>query len=942
MRHCRASGKALVLVPAGESGYREGLLVGREPDCARIEELLGRARRGRSGTLVIRGEAGLGKTALLDYAAEHAEGMTVVRAIGVEYEAELQFSGLLELARPLLDHLEELPEQQADALRSALGLQDSRPHDRFTICAATLSLLAAAAEANPLLVLVDDAQWLDLATCDALLFAVKRLVADSAAILLAVRDGDERTFDTPALEQLQLRALGPAEAERLLTGDNGRVVAPDVVQQLCAATNGNPLAMLEVADLLSGEQLAGREALPDPVPAGATLERAFAWRAEALGPESRSALVVAAVSLSDGLEAIAAALESLDIGRDALEPAEDAGLLTLNDGRVAFRHPLVRSAVFHGAAPSERRAAHRALAEALRAGDDRERFAWHLAGAAIGQDEEAADALEAAARQAQERSSYAAASAALERAADLTADEDARPRRLFAAADAALRAGRMDDALGLLADPVSQDRDPRLRAASLRLQGRIEYLAGRPSAAGALLVEASNLLEHIDLPLAVEVCTEACSAQLGVADAEGVLAAAERATELVSGLPHGDLHELVSLTRGWVLCYVGRSAEGLPLLREAVSTAAALDPLGLMRISGALEWLDRSHDAYRHACRDVSQARANGAIGLLPYLLYQQSWHATRAGLLSEAYAVASEAHSLSGELELWLPRTQSLLVLAAVTGRRGAEKECLAYAEEVRGPVDEAGLVGYKLWLRQSLGLLALGLSDLDGAARELEAAARALEELGIHSRGIVPRAELAEVYARSGQAEQATAALAAFEQSFEPQSPVGLATASRARGLLAGDDEFEARFEEAFALHEGSDDRWALARTQLSFGERLRRAGRRVDAREQLRLALETFESQGAETWAERVRSELRASGETLRRRKSWEQEQLTPQELQIALHVARGMTNREVGAALFLSHKTIEFHLGRIYRKLKMHSRAELIRRFAREAEEIAVST
>jgi DNA-binding CsgD family transcriptional regulator len=914
----------------------EGVLVGREPDCARIDELLGRARRGRSGTLVLRGEAGLGKTALLDYAAAQADGMTVVRATGVEYEAELQFSGLLELLRPLLHHLDEIPPQQAEALRSALGLSECRPHDRFTICAATLSLLAAAAEANPLLVLVDDAQWVDVATSDALIFAVRRLVADSAAILFAVRDGEERTFDAPALEQLELRALDLEETERLLA-EEGRVVAPPVLRRLCEATHGNPLALLEVSSALSPEQLAGREPLPDPVPAGPTLERAFAWRAEGLSAESRRALVVAAVSLSDDVETIAAALASLEVGRDALEQAEDAGLLTLSEGRLSFRHPLVRSAIFHSAAPSERRAAHRALAEALSEQYDAERLAWHLAGAALGLDEEAAIALEAAARQAEERSSYAAAAAALERAASLTADEEARPRRLYAAAEAALRAGRADDALDLLSEPATQEASIPLRAAALRLQGRIAYLAGRPREAGEVLVEASRLLEEIDRPLAVEICTEACSAQLGVADAGGVLAAAERAQELVAPLSDGHLHELVALTRGWALCYVGRSDEGLPLLREAVSTAATLDPLGLMRISGALEWLDRSREGYRHACRDVAQARAIGAVGLLPYLLYQQAWHANRAGLLSEGYAAASEGLSLARELDLWLPRTQSLLVLAAITGRQGSEAECLGHAEEVSPALGEAGLVGYRVWLRQSLGLLAIGLADLEGAARELEAAARGLEELRIHSRGIVPRAELAEVHARAGDTDDAEASLELFEQSLEPQSPVGLATAARARGLLASEDDFEERFDEAFSLHEGSDDEWSLARTRLAFGERLRRAGRRRDAREHLRLALATFEAQGADAWADRVRAELRASGETLRRRKSWEEEELTPQELQIALHVARGMTNREAGAALFLSHKTIEFHLGRIYRKLKMHSRAELIRRFARAAEE-----
>ena len=910
--------------------------MGRESDCARIDDLLDRARQGRSGVLVLRGETGLGKTALLDYAAERAGGMTVVRAMGVEYEAELEFSGLLELLRPLLDHLPEIPPQQAEALRSALGLGEAKPHDRFTICAATLSLIAAAAEANPLLVLVDDAHWLDLATDDALLFSAKRLVADSVAILLAVRDDGERPFDAPALEQLELGTLGPESAAVVLAGDDGRVVAPEVARLVFEATEGNPLALVELGSSLSADQLSGREPLPDPVPAGPTLERALAWRAEALAPDSRRALVVAAVSISDDVETIAAALESLELDRGALEAAEDAGLLSIGDGGLRFRHSLMRSAIFHSAAPSERREAHRALADALRGSDDVERLAWHLASAAIGLDEDAAVALEEAARQARERSGYAAAAAALERAANLTADEDARPRRLYAAADAALSAGRAEDALALLAEPLQQE-DRRLRAAALRLQGRIEYLAGRPRQAGEVLLEASRLLEDADPALAAEICTEACSAQLGVADAARMLAAAERAEALSAGLTDPALRDLVTLTRGWVLCYVGRSDEGMPLLEQTVASAACadLDPLGLMRISGALEWLDHSRDAYRRASGDVGLARSDGAIGLLPYLLYQQAWHAARAGLLSEGIAAASEGLGLARELGLEMPRLQSLLVLAAITARRGSEKECLAYVDEVRGPLEETGLVGYRMWLGHSLGLLAIGLSRPDDAIRELTEVAKSLDGFGIHSRGIVAHAELAELHARAGNEQEAQAALADHEASFEPQSPVGRATAARARALLAADDDVEQAFEEVFACHERSDDLWSLARTRLAFGERLRRAGRKQDAREPLRAALEIFEHQGADAWVERARAELRASGETLRRRRSWEEEELTPQELQIAFHVARGMTNREVGAALFLSHKTIEFHLGRVYRKLDLHSRAELISRFAREA-------
>jgi DNA-binding CsgD family transcriptional regulator len=887
----------------------------------------------------VHGEAGIGKTALLRYAVEQAEGMTVVRALGVESEAELQFSGLLELLRPLLEHLPQIPFQQAKALRSALGLCEPEEHDRFTIGAATLSLLAAAAESSPLLVVVDDAQWLDRATTEAVLFAAKRLVADSAALLFAVRDGEGRGFEPGGIDRLELGGIGADEAASLLAQDDGQVVAPEVADRLWEATQGNPLALLEAQSLLTDDQLAGREALPEPVPAGATLEGAFAWRAETLPFDSRRALVVAAVSLSSELEPVAAALTTLAIERGALESAEDAGLISIADGRIDFRHPLVRSAVFHGAAPSERRVAHRALADAVSDGSDPERRAWHLAWAAMGVDEEAAAALELAAQQARARSSYAAAAAALERSASLTADDQARLPRLYAAADAALHAGRADEASALLVEPLQAGREPCLRAEALRLQGRIEYLAGRPKRAGDLLMEAATLLEDVDRRLAVEICTEACSARLGVGDASGMLAAAERAHALAAETQDEEVRRLVTLTLGWVLCYVGRSHEGSPLLERAVASPedldVQLDPLSLLRIGVGLEWLERSREAFGHAGRDVDQARAQGAVGLLPYLLYQQAWHANRAGLLSEGYAEASEALSLAREMNLWLPRVQSLLVLAAITAKRGAERECRSYADELEAPLEEAGLRGYRVWLRQSLGILALGLGNLDEAARDLEAAGRGLEELGIHSRLIIPRSELVEVYARAGRSEDAARALADMSASLECQSPVGLAAAARGRGLLAADDEFEACFEEALAEHERSDDRWALARTRLSFGERLRRAARRVDAREQLVLALESFEEMGAEPWAERARSELRASGLKLRRRKAWEEEELTPQELQIALHVARGMTNRQVGAALFLSHKTIEFHLGRIYRKLNMRSRAELIKRFATEA-------
>jgi len=912
------------------------VLGGRETDCARIDDLLGRARRGRSGSLALRGEAGIGKTALLEYAVERAEEMTVVRALGVEADAELQFSGLLELLRPLADHFAAIPAQQAAALRSALGLGAAEAVDRFTVGAATLNVLAAAAEQRPVLVVLDDVQWLDAATADAVLFAARRLVADAVGILFAIRQDDAQdAFELPGIDSLVLSGIAAEHAPRLL----GPGVAPEVARRMCEAAAGNPLALLEARPQLSEEQLAGREPLPEPLPTGPTLEAAFAARAASLPHKSRRALVLVSVALAqeNRIETIAAALQALELEATALEPAEDAGLVSVADGRILFRHPLVRSAVYHRAPPSERRAAHRALAASL---DDPERRAWHLAGAAIGRDEQAASALEVAARAAVECSGYAAGAAAFARAATLSPDADVRLRRLHGAADAAFRAGRTDDAAGLIAEPAASSPDPHARAAALRLAARIEYVQGSVEEASARLIAAAELLEGVDAALAVEVYAEGCTTRQILGEPSKILALADRAASLAADVHDEGVERLAAFTRGWALCGAGRAAEGLRLVEPFARPTEVVEPLdllALMRGSLALDWLDRSRTAHRYAASAVERARAQGAVGLLPYLLLQQAWHGVRSGFLNDGYAAASEALGLARDHDLLLPRMQALLILAAATARRGDEAECRAYAQEVGPLAEERGLRVFRIWLLYSLGILALARRRLDDAAHDLEAAARELEDARLHSPSFVPRAELIEVYARAGRNADAQAAIARFESSPEADSPLGRAAAARGRGLLTTNEAFEACFDEAFAAHERSDDRWSLARTQLCFGERLRRGGRRVDAREQLGAALGAFEELDARPWAERARGELRATGETRQRRKDWEHERLTPQELQIVLHVARGLTNREVGAALFLSHKTIEFHLGRIYRKLGIRSRAGVIRRFGAAAKE-----
>jgi DNA-binding CsgD family transcriptional regulator len=909
------------------------VLIGRESECAQLTELLDRARSGKSAALVVRGEAGIGKTALLDYVVERAEGMTVVRALGIESEAELEFSALLELCWPLRDRLEHIPEHQADVLRAALGLGPTAAHDRFSVGAATLGLLAASGEAHPLLVVVDDAHWLDRSSRDALLFAIRRLEADRVAFVCGVREGEEQTFEAPGVDSIPLTGLAREAAIGLLRRSRQVEVAPRVADRLYEATDGNPLALIELPGVLSVEQLTGAAPLGDPLPAGSSVERAFARRAEALPERSRRALLVAAVSSSSGVDRVVAGLVASGLAEEALEPAENAGLLRLVDGRLEFRHPLVRSAVYHAASASDRRAAHRALAGSAQA----EARAWHLSSAALGPDEDAAEALEHAAEHARQRSGYAAAAAALERAARLSPDEKVGLERLAAAAEAAWRAGRIDVAADLVAETLARVGDGRVRAEALRLHGTIEFFAGNSDTAAAAFVEAVALLEDRDPDAAVAAAADAVNALIRVRRPAVALETARKARALAP-LDGGESDAEATIALGYALCFAARYGEAEPHLRRAVellrASAAISSPLQAGRLSAALGWLGRHGEAHAYLAETVRRARADGAVGALPHLLASAAWQGLHASRWNEAHADAGEALELAEEIDQPITATQALGVLTWLHALRGDEARCRAYADETQRRAGALGFRLYQLLTTLCLGLLDLGAGRVDDAITRFEEVARHADERGLYVPGVVPQLELAEAYVRAGRTEQAMAIVASFESSALASAPLPAALTERCRGLLADADRFEAHFQQALVLHARVESPFALARTRLSYGERLRRAGRRVEARGQLRVALETSERIAAEPWAERARGELRATGETLRRRDPFEAEQLTPQELQIALQVAEGKTNKDVGAALFLSHKTIEFHLSRIYRKLDLHSRAELIRRFATE--------
>lgn len=908
------------------------MLLGRKTERARIERLLNEARQGRGGALLIRGEPGIGKTSLLDYAIDLAEAMTVVRAVGVESEAELEYSGLVEICRPLASGLGGLPDHQAETLRGALGLSSARPGDRFAVGAATLSLLALAAEGRPLLVVVDDAQWIDAASADALAFAARRLAVDAVAFLVAIRD--DATAFGDGFDELALGGLDAESATRLLGSVSSVAVPSRVAARLFEATNGNPLGLSELPRVLTPEQLSGESRIQEPLPVGSGVERSYSTSVALLPDKTQHALVALAVSTSGDVDLLANALRPSG-GVKVLEPAEDAGLLDIQDDRFVFRHPLVRSAVVQAAPPSVRRQAHRALADALQRPEDDERRAWHLAAAAVGPDPDAAEALAAAAKRARDRGGFEAASEAFERSARLT--EDAAPRfgRLADAADAAWSGGDSVRAGALIDELLSTDTDPRLRARLVQLRGRIELQAGTPARARDLFIDAAELVEDLDPSAAAASFILAVAAcHHGGMTGEGLLLAERTRKVAPRDGGHADLQADYMLGRA--LRLAGRAEDGAAVLEPVLDRLLEAENPGLVdvtRASLAAASLERDRVSREQAGRATRLARTEGPM-MLAQTLTLLSETCVRQGEWQRAVAAANEGLALARDLGQPNVAAYFLQSLVRVEGGRGNEAACRAHAEEAMPLIRASGVATPALLVSCSLGMLELVLGRLDGAVAILEESSRTAVSNGVFGRDILPDLDLVEALARLGRIRDARRVFDAWTErdGFEGSRYVG-ALAARCRGLLGGDDALDAEFEEALCLHDDSVNPFGEARTRLCYGERLRRAGRRVDARVQLRAALDGFERLEATAWIKRTRRELRATGEKLGRRAASSGDELTPQELQVALQVAEGKTNKDVGAALFLSPKTVEFHLARVYRKLDISSRAELIRRFAK---------
>jgi DNA-binding CsgD family transcriptional regulator len=904
------------------------VLYGRDVERARIAELLDGARTGQSGVLVVRGEAGVGKSTLLADAREQAEGMTVLAGGGIESEAQLPYAGLHQVVRPALDHYDKLPDPQARALGGALGLEDGASDQWFLVSAGLLSLLAEAAEERPLVVLVDDAHWLDDASRESLIFAGRRLEAEGIAMIFAAREGDVRSFEAPGLPELQLRGLDADASGELLDQRAQATLSPEARNRLIEETGGNPLALLTLSSMLTEAQLTGAEPLLHPLPVSARVERAFLTRVRELPDETQALLLVAAADDSGSLATVLGAAERVGAGVQALDAAEQARLVRVQDRELEFLHPLVRSAVYYGAPLSKRQAAHQALADVLVAESDADRRAWHRAAGCVEPDVTVVDELEQAAERARRRSGFVAASLAFERAAALTADDHHRLRLLSGAVESAWLAGRLERAVVLLerARPLATDR---AELAELdRWRGLIEVNVGVPADACELLVRGARQMAATDCERALYMLAIATTAAGYSGDADGVVAIAELAAEM----PPGDTplaHFLMQFLIGVGAFFGSDFGTAALSFRAALKLADGVDAEsraifpGLLIFAGAAGlFLPDDRGADRFNGQLATQARETGALTILTQALPRLALSQIAAGQWSSAAASLSEGTEIAEQTGQRQVLAHMLSEMALVAALRGDEEECRSAAADARELGSERGLVHVEQTSRWALLALELGRGD----AEEALISAREITQRPVLAWAGLDRIEAAMRAGEQGLAREWLGAFEAWAQASEARW--ALAVAAHCRALVSDDDEqAERHFLAALDLHEGAARPFERARTELAFGEFLRRARRRVEAREHLRTALDGFETLRAPLWTERARKELRASGQTARKRDPSTRDELTPQELQIARLVAQGMTNREVAAQLILSPRTIDFHLRNVFRKLDIASRMQL---------------
>jgi DNA-binding CsgD family transcriptional regulator len=896
------------------------VLAGRDAERATIAALVDAARAGHGGALVLHGVAGAGKSTLLAEAVASAQDIRVLRTSGVESESPLAFAALQRLLLPLAGRLDALPDPQRNALSAALGAAPGEG-ERFLAYLGTLTLLAEAAAESPVLAVVDDAHWLDEASAAALLFVARRLQDDRVALVFAARDGDVRRFEATDLPDLAIGGMAGADADELLASYAGGSVDPGVRDQIVAATGGNPLALVELVGLLSAEQLAGRAALPTPLPLTGGVERAFLDRTRRLSELAQRFLLVAAADDTARLTVVSDAARELGAVEEALDEVERAGLLRADGDVLTLHHPLVRSGVYGAATTAERRAVHRALAGAL--ASDPDRRAWHLAAAADRPDEDVVAALDGVAERAVARGGHEAAAAAWSRAAELTSGGEQRGRRLFRAASSAWLGAHPARASALAHAAEAEVTDPILRARLLTLQGQIEW-------------NTRSLDEGYDLIL--RAAQSAAGADDGMAQQLTMLAAAlaafgarsPRSTELAAlPDPGPDAPPATRAAAALLGGFAATARQDWPASVDLFGRAFALveadpgdDHVLQPNLGIAAMLLGDDERGLRLHEHQLASARRSGALPMVEHALTRGATFQIATGAWARAANAAAEAVPLAastGHPGLTALSTVELALVAALRGEDAADGH-LAAVSEIR----ERHAVGITDRLVADFALWARGLRE----AAQPTTSLHHLEQIDAPWIRRMAALDRLETAVRADRLDLAREWLVELED-FAAASGYAWATAvvEHGRALLAGDDA-EKHFDLSLAAHADSLRLADRARTELAYGEYLRRARRRVDAREHLRAALTLFEELGATSWAERATQELRASGETARRRDVTTATDLTAQERNVTALVRQGLSTKDVAAQLFVSPRTVDFHLRNVFNKLGVTSRGELI--------------
>jgi DNA-binding CsgD family transcriptional regulator len=904
---------------------RAAELTGRDAERRVLDRLVGAVRAGGSRALVVHGEPGVGKTALLEYLGGSAPGCRIERAAGVQSEMELAFAGLHQLCAPMLDRLEAVPVPQRDALRTAFGMSAGPAADRFLVGLAVLSLLSAVAEGRPLVCLVDDGQWLDHASRTVLAFVARRLGAESVGLVLATR---EPGGDLAGLPELEVGGLGEADARALLEAALPGPIDARVRDQIVAETRGNPLALLELPRGLTAAELAGGFGLPGVVPLAGRIEASFGRRVGALPHQTRRLLLLAAADPSGDPALVWRAAARLGVGAEAAPPLAEEGLAEFGT-RVRFRHPLARSAAYRFGSAQERREAHGALAEVTDPQLDPDRRAWHRAQAAPWPDEDVAAELERSAGRALARGGLAAAAAFFRHAATLTLDPSRRAGRALAAAQAQVQAGAYDPARDLLAMAGAGPLTGSQQATVDLVRGQLAFLTSRGSDAPSLLLKAARSLEPIDAGLSRATYLDALSAAMfagrlaspgsGVVEVARAVAAAPPA--LAPRAPD-------FLVDGLAAEYNDGYAAGTPMLRRALATFGdgmsaeeELRWLWLASVAAMRVWDDEGWEAL--SARHVRLARKAGALSELPLALTSRACMLLFAGDLTAAASLAGEAQAVKEATGSNLA-PYGALGLAAL---RGDQAGTLALLDATKQDVTRRGEGSGITFAEWAGAVLNNGLGRYPDA---LAAARRATSYEADLGSMIWPTVELIEAAARSGATGTAAGACERFAAMTDASgTDWALGLQARSRALLREGEQAERLYRESLACLGRTRMRVDLARAHLLYGEWLRRERRRGDAREQLRTAHGMLERIGAEAFAERARRELLATGERVRKRTVETSGELTAQEAQVARLARDGLSNPEIGTRLFISAHTVQYHLRKVFAKLGITSRSQLDR-------------